>query len=666
MRNLFFVLIALSIVLPLYAQPTVAPTSEPAGAAKGEDWSGFNIRESVETGYRARTVGGNIQKYRSDVNFGNGIRLLSSSFTMNSKNGKGRYFDEIVITTQGLGSDPYRSAALRVQKNGLYRYDMIWRGVDYSNPGLTTGDAGGQHLLNTSYGLQDHDLTLFPQSKFRFFLGYTRGSQTGAALSSALLFDSRGNQFPLFADVRRRRNEYRVGNESRLLGIRFNWMHGWEDFKEDTSYQSSLETSGLAPANATALSSFARAEPYHGTSPYWRASLFGERKTFSVNGRFTYTSGQRAFALNELSAGADRFGAAANQQIFTAGNARRPVATGNLTLSFSPLKDFIVTNHTSVYNLRTLGDSTFIQYDNASLDGTVLYYQYLGIRTFANESDVNFQAKPWLGIYAGYHYSNRRIQSVEQTGVPDSAPDAIRVDQTNQQHSGIAGLRLRPSKSLTFTLDAEIGRADQPFTPVADRNFHNLGARVRYKRKTVQFSAYTRANYNTNSVSLSSYSSHARTYAADGSWAPRPWLSLDASYSNLHLNTVGGIAYFQIFRLVRGEQSYYFSNIHAGNLGVRIAPHKRADLYVGYSHIQDTGDGRSTPGGSGLGSTSALFEAAQTFPLTFQSPIGRLSVSLTRKVRWNVGYQHYGYHEQFYDTRNYRAHTGYTSLLWSF
>ncbi len=49
----------------------------------------------------------------------------------------------MLLNTLGLGNDPYESASLRVQKNGLYRYDMLWRLNDYSNPGLTV--AGGLH-----------------------------------------------------------------------------------------------------------------------------------------------------------------------------------------------------------------------------------------------------------------------------------------------------------------------------------------------------------------------------------------------------------------------------------------------------------------------------------------------------------------------------------------
>ena len=650
----------------LQAQTVVAPTPEQVGKPRGEDWNGYNIVNSMELGYRFRTAGGNLDKYRSDVNFGNGIRLLNSSFTMNSKDGHGKFFDEIVLTTQGLGKDPYESATLRVQKNALFRYDLIWRENVYFNPGLTTGGGAGQHLLDTTYDLQDHDVTLFPQSKYKFFLGYTRGSQTGAAISTTQLFDSRGNEFPLFANIARRRSEYRIGNELSLLGVRVNWMRGWEDFKEDTPFDLISQNSGNNPASRTTLTTFQRREPYHGRSPYWRVALFAERKLVAINGRFTYTGGERAFVLNETATGTNRFGAGANLQVITSGNARRPVATGNLNVSFFPTSKLTVTNHTSVYNVRTEGDSAFLQFDTSTLSANLLYYQYLGIRTIANETQANLQASSWLGFYAGYQYSNRFIRSIEQTGLPQTPPDATTYDQTNQQHSGLFGFRLRPMKGLSVTMDSEIGRTDRPFTPISDKDYHALGAKLNYRWRTLQISASSRANYNTNSVSLSSYSSRSRTYSSGVSWTPLEWISVDAGYTKLHLNTVGGLAYFLSARLIQGEQSYFFSNLHAGNLGVRFSVRKRADLYLGYSHVQDTGDGRATLLGHGIGSALPAFEAAQTFPLTFESPLARLSVRLSPKIRWNAGFQYYGYHEQFYNNRNYRANTGFTSVLWTF
>ena len=94
---------------------------------------------------------------------------------------------------------------------------------------------------------------------------------------------------------------------------------------------------------------------------------------------------------------------------------------------------------------------------------------------------------------------------------------------------------------------------------------------------------------------------------------------------------------------------------------------KRADLYLGYNITKDTGDGRSAL--AAPGTVDALFYNVQTFPLNFQSPLVRLTIPITKKIKWNAGYQYYGYHEDFglnSFLQNYHAHTGYTSVLWAF
>ena len=64
-----------------------------------------------------------------------------------------------------------------------------------------------------------------------------------------------------------------------------------------------------------------------------------------------------------------------------------------------------------------------------------------------------------------------------------------------------------------------------------------------------------------------------------------------------------------------------------------------------------------------------LLAGVQTFPLAYQSPLVRLSVRITPKLRWNAGWQFYNYHEQFGVLgyyQNFHAHTGYTSVTWAF
>lgn len=638
------------------AQTPVAPTPQAAGERLGENVSNYNIVDNFETGYRFSSVGGNFEQYRSSVNFGDGIRLLGSTLSVNSRDGHGALFDQIVLTTQGLGNDPYEAVTLRVEKNRVYRYDLSWRQNDYFNPGLVTGGGGGQHLLDTRNRMQDHDLTLFPQSNLKFFFGMSDSSQTGPSLSSIQLFDVNSAITPLFSDVRRVWREYRVGNEFRVWGIRVNWMRGWEDFKDDTG--------ASLTAASPQLTSFQSSDPNHGASPYWRAALFTDRKVFNVNGRFTYTAGRKAFVVDESSAGLVAAGAE-NRQIITFGEAERPVATGNLNLSFTPGSKLTLTNGTSVYNVRTLGNSFFSQVDNVTGAVTFLNYNYLGIRTIANDTNLNYQISPVWGLTAGYHYTDRLIQSVEQTLFAGKV-FTIPSQQTNVLNSGDVGLRVKPWKPVTVLVSGEIGRADRPFTPKADKDYHVLNGRFQYKVKQVQFTAAANANYNVNSNSLTAFSSQARTYSFAGSWTRGRWLTLDAGITRLHIYTVGGIEYFLNQQLAPPQDSVYLSNINTGYFGARIALRNRADLYLGYTRVQDLGDGRGSAQGPGIGSPLALFQVVQTFPMAYQSPVLRVSVRIREKLRWNAGYQYYGYRQDFFFGQDYRAHTGFTSLSLSF
>src|SRR5947209_2109584 len=192
MAKRFFILLV--AVAALEGQQVVAPTTEPVGSPRGENKGDYNYTQSFELGYRWSLVGGNVGEYRTDVNYGNGVRLLGSSLTVNSREGHGHLFDEIVLNTIGLGNDPYESAVLRISKNKLYRYDLTWRESSYYNPGLTV--AGGSHFRDTTRRLQDHDLTLLPQSHIQFHVGYSRNKEEGPALSTAQEFDANGPGLP--------------------------------------------------------------------------------------------------------------------------------------------------------------------------------------------------------------------------------------------------------------------------------------------------------------------------------------------------------------------------------------------------------------------------------------------------------------------------------------
>jgi hypothetical protein len=650
----------------LSAQPPVAPTGEPTESTRGDTVSDYNVLQSFELGYRWNSDGGDSDMYRSTVNYTDGIRLLSSSLAVQSRDGHGTLFDQILLNTLGLGNDPYQAVILRIEKNRLYRYDFSWRSNAYFNPALTISD--GDHLMNTVSRFQDHDLTLFPQSAIRFFLGYSRDTQSGPSLSTIQLFDSAGEEYPLFTNVRNQQNEYRLGGEVRVLGFRLNVLRGWEDFKQDSQQLLTTSSPGIDPNGLNQLNSYLATQPYHGTSPYWRVGLFREGKKFwAVNGRFSYVAGSRGFVYNQSAAGLNGVGVNTLQQVYTYGNAQRPTATGNFTFSLFPTSITTITNQTSVYNIRMSGESYFEQYTNGAPITPILAFNYLGIRTLSNSTDVQIRPRRWFTIHGGYTYDDRRIGSVADanlitTGLVPQAP----TNQTNVLHEGTLGFRIKPLKTLVISLDGDLGFTNKPIYPISEKDYHTLRARAEYRLKTLRVTAFAKSDYNNNSDSLTSYASHSRQYGIDGSWIPRDWFSIDAGYERLHLDSLGGISYFLNTALVTGDESYYVSNLLTGTLAARFTVRKRVDISVGYSHVQDVGDGRATPQGAGLYTSQPALLAAQTFPLRFLSPQARLSLRITAKIRWNVGYQYYGYREDFSTSQDYRAHTGYSSVSWSF
>jgi hypothetical protein len=694
--------LALTLAAAAAAQQVVAPTDAQVGPPRGENMGEYNVTQSWEFGYRFRTVGGDLGMYRSVVNYGNGLRLLGSHLTVNSREGHGHLFDEILLNTSGLGNDPYQAVMLRVQKNGLYRYDISWRLNEYYNPALTVAgnqglngtpvltvlgpssvpgllSTGGLHIRDTNRRMQDHDLTLFPQSRFRFRVGYSRNVEDGPALSTAQEFDPLSNDpaFPIFADIRRQWNEYRVGADIDLAGFRFTVSRRWDFFKEDTPYSLIAVLSSAAPDDQTALRQFRRSEPVHGDNPGWLGNLVTRRRLWGINARATYVSGSRNFIEDELALGTTRFGGPASRQILVGGNASRPNVAGDFAINFFPTDNLTVVNNTSIMSNRIDGTSSYSEVLNGSDLGQTINFRFLGIRTVTNSTDVNYRVTKQIGLYAAYRYSDREIRSTrgfESPAFPTSA-DSESYRVSNHLNSGVLGVRVRPWKPFSISLDGEIGRANFPLTPISEKRYHNINGRADYRTRRTQLSTSYRQAYNLNApFTFSTFNSHSRQYSASASWAPRDAISFDASYTKLHLDTRGGIAFFASTgirpQLQSAFPSYYTSNIHAGNLGVRLAMRRRADLYLGFTITKDTGDGRATAVPTATTNPiEALVTSVQTFPLTYSSPLARLSIRITPKVRWNAGWQFYDYAEDFHFfgyNQNFRAHTGFTSVLWSF
>jgi hypothetical protein len=86
----------------------------------------------------------------------------------------------------------------------------------------------------------------------------------------------------------------------------------------------------------------------------------------------------------------------------------------------------------------------------------------------------------------------------------------------------------------------------------------------------------------------------------------------------------------------------------------------RVTLYASYRLNQDGGQGTRRADPAGTPGT-----LINSYPMSFQSPEGRLAIKINRHLDWSLGYQYYNYDESPLvgpRPQNYHAHLPYMSL----
>ena len=237
----------------LFLSPVVRAQDD-SGESKGINSGGYNIHQTIEFGYRASEISGNIDTYNTLENLGSGLRLFDYSLSMRSLDHNGFLFDNLTFSNFGYGGDPNDVTRLRIEKNKWYDFRLLFRRDKnfwdynlYANPlnpaalnppgSLTTGCFVGPptaafpqgapafcsnpavpqnnslHGLDLVRRMQDYDLTLLPQSKVRFRLGYSRNRDEGPSLfttdSGTISAFNQANSYTT--------NAYRVGVDVRIL-----------------------------------------------------------------------------------------------------------------------------------------------------------------------------------------------------------------------------------------------------------------------------------------------------------------------------------------------------------------------------------------------------------------------------------------------------------------
>jgi hypothetical protein len=223
---------------------------------KGVDEGNYNVKQSIEFGGRFTSVSGNQEVYDTFVNLQPGARLLGFTTEMRSLDHHAAIFDRLFFSNFGYGGDPNNVSRLRISKNKWYGFDALFRRdenfwnysllanplnpttpfpngpVGYGAPTCTSCVLGfSPHLFSTRRKLGDYGLTLLPESKIRFRIGYSRNIVEGPGFSTI----HEGTEQLLLESYKSTVNTYRIGVDYKVLPrTNISYDQVWNYYKGDT------------------------------------------------------------------------------------------------------------------------------------------------------------------------------------------------------------------------------------------------------------------------------------------------------------------------------------------------------------------------------------------------------------------------------------------------
>jgi hypothetical protein len=228
---------------------------------KGIDSGNYNIQQSIEAGYRATFINGNLDTYDTFINLGSGLRLFDYSFDMRAKDHNGLLFDTLNFSNFGYGGDPNDVTRLRIEKNKYYDFRVLFRRDvnfwDYNllanplNPAISNPEvaiANSPHAMDLVRRMQDYNLTLFPQSRVRFRLGFSHNRDEGPGF-----FTTDGGTISQFNQTYSyTTNSYRAGVDFRILPrTTISYDQFLSYYKQDNVITDNPQNTGFQLANGT-------------------------------------------------------------------------------------------------------------------------------------------------------------------------------------------------------------------------------------------------------------------------------------------------------------------------------------------------------------------------------------------------------------------------------
>ena len=141
-------------------------------------------------------------------------------------------------------------------------------------------------------------------------------------------------------------------------------------------------------------------------------ALFHDQSKLSIQTLFTYTAGSGAFLTNESALGSDRLLNGISRQVSASGKARRPVATGNLTIALSPVSKFVVATPHCVLQRANGGQYCVSTVRQCESNGAVALFSVSRHSDIFKHNDISYELNDRASMHGGI---NIRIAGSNQS-----------------------------------------------------------------------------------------------------------------------------------------------------------------------------------------------------------------------------------------------------------
>jgi hypothetical protein len=264
-----------------------------------------------------------------------------------------------------------------------------------------------------------------------------------------------------------------------------------------------------------------------------------------------------------------------------------------------------------------------------------------------------------------------------QTPSPSFGPPGITDIDYN---AGVLGLWLKPTPQITINFDAELGAANNTFTPLGARNYQEFRARLNYRAAAwLNLTVYFQTMDGQNPVATVNGSEHDRSTGFSLSLTPNEKFSTQLGYNYNGIYSQLLICYTSDFEqpglpacpgvagLVQ-QSSPYTSNINTGFMDFLWTPVNRLSLEVGANLSGVTGSELN------LNPLSPIALAPSgALNSDWYQPYGVVSYHFAKQWTGRARWDYYGYHEDsngsfqdFYAPRNFHGNLITLSVRFAF